>query len=165
MTLDLASLKTEILSQLEREDFALFYTDSGTEGLNVIYWDVKRKPAAADFLNAATKCGAKLITFFERVFSQVAIDEMIERLDDADLGRDEKRSYERRLKELQKFEGFTCELELSFEHGRHLYSFQVRTDWFEEFEDIFAEVAVGDLDNYEDEEEDEGPISGYFSRN
>jgi len=42
----------------------------------------------------------------------------------------------------------------------------VRTDWYEDFQDIFAEVTVGEAENYEeDEDEDDGPISGYFSRN
>lgn len=165
MALDLATLKAEILLQLQREDFAIFFTDSGSEGLSVIYWDVKRRPAFSEFLNAAQKSGAKLLVFYERVFSQVSIDEMLERLEACELTREEKRSYELRLKDLQKFEGFTCELELSFEYGHHIYVYQVRTDWFEEFEDIFADIAVGDSDLYEDEEEDEGPISGYFSRN
>jgi hypothetical protein len=165
MALDLATLKAEILPQLQREGFAIFFTDSGSEGLSVIYWDVKRHPDFSDFLNASKKCGTKLVIFYERLFSQVSIDEMLERLEACELSREEKRGYELRLKELQKFEGFTCELELSFEYGHHSYVYQVRTDWFEEFEDIFADLAVGDSDLYEDEEEDDGPIPGYFSRN
>lgn len=165
MALDLASLKAEVLSDLEREEFAIFFTDSGSEGLSVIYWDVKRRPAVSDFLHAARKCESKLITFYERVFSQAAIDDVLERIESSELSRDERRSYETRLKKLQEFEGFTCELELSFEYGHHVFVYQVRTDWFEDFEDIFAEVTVGDSDLYDDDEEDEGPISGYFSRN
>jgi hypothetical protein len=164
MAVDLASLKAEILSDLEREKFAIFFTDSGSEGFNAIYWDAKRRPAFVDFFHAAKASGAKLLIFYERVFSQISIDEMLERLESSELGREDKRSYELRLKELQKFEGFTCELELSFEHGRHIYVYQVRTDWFEDFEDIFADLAVGDAEVFE-EEEDDGPISGYFSRN
>jgi hypothetical protein len=165
MALDLAALKADILSQLGQEDLAIFFTDSGSEGLNVVYWDAKRRPAFAEFLKAAGKCGAKLVIFYERVFSQVSIDDTLESLENSELSREEKRSYELRLKELQKFEGFTCELEISFEYGHRVYVYQVRTDWFEEFEDIFADVAVGDSDLYDDEDEEEGPISGYFSRN
>lgn len=165
MALDLAALKKEVLSQLAQEDFAIFYTDSGSEGLNVVYWDAKRHPVFAEFLKTAEKCGSKLVIFYERLFSQASIDEILERLESSELSREEKRSYESRLKELQKFEGFTCELEISFEYGHHVYVYQARTDWFEEFEDIFADVAVGDSDLYDDEDEENGPISGYFSRN
>jgi hypothetical protein len=165
MAVDLTALKEEVLSQLAQEDFAIFYADSGSEGLNVIHWDIKRHPHFAEFLRTAEKCGSKLVMFYERRFSQVSIDEILERLENSELSREERRSYESRLKELQKFEGFTCELEISFEHGHHIYVYQARTDWFEEFEDIFADVAVGDSDLYDDEDEEDGPISGYFSRN
>ena len=166
MAVDLASLKTEILSQLEQEEFAIFYTDSGTEGLNVIYWDVSRYPDIRAFLAAAKRCQVRLIVFYERVFSQAAIDDVLERLESLEIAKEERRSYELRLRDLQKFEGFTCELEVFFDYGQHTYQYQVRTDWYEDFQDIFAEVTVGEAENYEeDEDEDDGPISGYFSRN
>jgi hypothetical protein len=165
MALDLASLKNEILGQLEREDFATFFADSGTEGLNVIYWDVKRRPNFREFLHAATKCGAKLVSFYERLFSQAAIDDTLERLQESDLGREEKRSYELRLRDLQKYEGFACELEVFFDYGHHIYQFEVRTEWYEEFEDIFADVAVGEVEASDDDESEDGHMSGYFSRN
>jgi hypothetical protein len=165
MALDLTAIKAEILTNLEQHGFATFYTDSSVEGMNTIYWDVRRHPSISEFLNAAKSAGSTLVTFYERTFSQVSIDDTLERLEDAELGREEKRSYELRLKELQKFEGFICELEVSFSYGSSIYQFQVQTDWFEEFETIFADVAVGEADLYDNEEDDEGPISGYFSKN
>jgi hypothetical protein len=165
MALDLTAIKAEILTNLEQQGFATFYTDSSVEGMNIIYWDVRRHPSIAEFLNTAKSAGSTLVTFYERTFSQVSIDDTLERLEEAELGREEKRSYELRLKELQKFEGFICELEVSFPYGSSIYQFQVQTDWFEEFETIFADVAVGEADLYDSEEDDEGPISGYFSKN
>src|SRR4051794_17618791 len=128
MPLDLSQLKTEILAALEQEDFATFFSDSGLSGTEVIYWDAARHPAISDFLGVAKKAGCKLIVFFERVFSQLSIDDTLERLEGLDLPREEKRSYELRLKELQKFEGFTCELEVSFSHGSNVYQYQARTE-------------------------------------
>jgi hypothetical protein len=165
MAVDLASLKSEILSNLESRNLPVFYTDSGSDGLNAIYWDAKRKPLFTEFLDIAQAAGARLLVFFERVFSQASIDDILERLEGLELGREEKRNYELRLKQLQKFEGFSCEIELSFEYGRRMYVYQMRTEWFEEFEDIFADVAVSEADLYEQDEEDDGPIPGYFSRN
>ena len=165
MPLDLSSLKTEILAQLEQEKFATFFSDSGMSGVDVIYWDSRRHPAIKDFLSVAKRCQCVLIVFYERTFSQVSIDETLERLEDSDLSREEKRNYELRLRDLQKFEGFTCELEISFTQDAHVYQYQARTEWFEEFETIFADIAVGDAELNEEEEDDEGPIPGYFSRN
>ncbi len=164
MTFDLAATKTDILTQLEQEGFATFFSESSMDGINVIYWDTKRHPAVHEFLQVAKRCGCLLIVFYERTFSQVSIDETLERLQEAELNREEKRSYELRLKELQKFEGFTCELDVAFTHDQQIYLYQLRTDWFEEFEDIFADVAVGEIDTFEEDDE-EGPVSGYFSRN
>lgn len=164
MATDLAAIKSEILTQLEQEDFAVFYSDSGMEGTNVVYWDTRRHPDIKQFLAVAKRAGCKLIVFYERTFSQASIDDILERLEESSLAHDEKRSYELRLKDLQKFEGFTCELEVSFSLGANAYQYQVRTDWYEEFEGIFADVAVGESELFE-EEDDEGPISGYFSRN
>ena len=166
MALDLSAMKTEILAKLEQEGFATFYSDSSRDTANTIYWDVRSHPEVERFLKTAKSCGCMLIVFYERTFSQVSIDDTLERLEACDMSREEKRSYEGRLKELEKFEGFTCEIEISFSHGGQTYSYQARTEWFEEFEDIFADVAVGESEIFEEEEEDdEGPISGYFSRN
>jgi hypothetical protein len=164
MRVDLESLKGEILAHLQREDFAVFLSDGSAEGINLIYWDTKRSPDFRGFLDAAGKTGVKLIVFYEHVFSQDGIDETLERLEESDLGREEKRSYELRLRDLQKYEGFSCELQLYFEYINHVYVYQARTDWYEDFEDIFADVTVGESEDFEDDEE-EGPIPGYFSRN
>lgn len=165
MPLDLSAMKAEILAKLDQESFAIFYSESGRDQLNSIYWDVKHHPEVDKFLAAAKSSGSTLVVFYERTFSQVSIDDTVERLDACDMSREEKRSYETRLKELEKFEGFTCEVELSFTNGGYAYVYQARTEWFEEFEDIFADVAVGESEMFEEEEDEEGPISGYFSRN
>jgi hypothetical protein len=164
MTIDLTATKTDILMQLEHEGFATFFSESSMDGMNVVYWDTKRHPAVQEFLQVAKRCNCPLVVFFERTFSQASIDDTLERLQDSELSLEEKRSYALKLKELQKFEGFTCELDVAFTHDQQVYLYQLRTDWFEEFEDIFADVAVGELDTFE-EDEDEGPVSGYFSRN
>jgi hypothetical protein len=166
MKVDLESLKGEILAHLQQEDFAIFHSDGSAEGINLIYWDSKRSPGVSGFLDAAKKSGVKLIVFYEHIFSQEGIDETLERLEESDLSRDEKRSYELRLHDLQKYEGFSCELQLFFAHINLVYVYQARTDWYEDFEDIFADVTVGESEDFEDEDdEEEGPIPGYFSRN
>ena len=163
MAVDLSSLKTEILAEIEQQGFATFFSDSSMEGLDVVYWDAARHPSISEFLKAAKRCNSALLVFYERTFSQVSIDDTLERLEESELSREEKRSYELRLRELQKFEGFICELEVSFTHDSLAYQYHVQTDWFEEFEEIFADLAVGEAEGFGDD--DEGPISGYYSRN
>jgi len=165
MALDLESLKTDILAQLKRKGFAIFFSDSEAEGLDVIYWDTRRYPDFRQYLDAAQQCGVKMVVFYERLFSQASIDDVMERVADSDLPREEKRSYELRLQELQKFEGFTGQLAVYFEAGTHFYEYEVRSPWFEDFEDIFADITVGETELDASDSEDEDPMSGYFSRN
>ena len=54
---------------------------------------------------------------------------------------------------------------LAVEAGTHFYQYEVRSPWFEDFEDIFADIAVGETEAGAGESEDEDPMSGYFSRN
>jgi hypothetical protein len=62
---------------------------------------------------------------------------------------------------LQAYEGFTCEVQLSFALENRLYVFELHTDWYQALAEIINEldVATTEID------EEEGPIGGYFSNN
>ena len=166
MAIDLAGAKTDILARIEREGFAVFFTDSGLDILtNVIEWDTRRHPDIGEFLAVARKCSTAVIVFYEQTFSQVSIDDLLERIEESDWTREEKRSYEQRLNELQKFEGFICQLEAAFIHDTVVYKYQLRTDWFWEFESIFADLTVGQGYDEDDGNGEDNSISGFFSRN
>ena len=165
MGIDLESIKAEMFAYLEKEGFAVFLSEVEADGLGVIYWDTRRHPDFRNFLDTAKKCNVKMVVFYDSVFSQTAIDETLESLEDnAEFSREEKRNYELRLRELQKYEGFTCMIQLYFELNTHVFGFELRTQWYEEFEDIFADVAVVQPESVE-ETDDDDPMSGYFSRN
>jgi hypothetical protein len=66
---------------------------------------------------------------------------------------------------LQAYEGFTCSLELSFALEGRLYLFELRTDWYDSMRDILNELEVAADPFSDEEEEEEGPIGGYFSNN
>jgi hypothetical protein len=104
----------------------------------------------------------KIIVFNHQAFSLDQIDEALEQLDETDFTREEKRNYETRLRQLQGYEGFTCSLELSFSLDGRIYVYELHTDWYETLNNILAEL---DTAIEEAEEEDEGPIGGYFSNN
>jgi hypothetical protein len=162
MAMDLETAKTEIKTYLEQSNLGVFHGYSGMGDSVSVYWDTERHPDFREFLKAAEKAGVKLVVFYSRQFSLDQIDEIIEELQEADFTREEKRNYEHRLRDIQKYEGFTCEVELSFALDGRVYLFQMQTDWYRAWEDILSEI---DSAVDEDIQEDEGPIPGYFSNN
>ena len=128
-----------------------------------VYWDVENHPDFREFLQVGRLAGAKMFVFYHRAFSLDAIDEALDHIEDSELPRDEKRSFENRLRELQAYEGFTCAIELSFDLDGRVYLFELRTEWYEALNDLLAEIDAATEDVEDDE--DPGPISGYFSKN
>ena len=163
MALDLESLRKEVGEFLEESEIPVFYGyRQMLDAINQVSWDVEAHPDFRDFVKAGRKAGAKLIVFSYRAFSLDQIDEALDRLEDSSLSREEKRSFENRLRQLQGYEGFTCSLELSFGLESDVYTFELHTDWYGAMNQIVAE-----LDTLADEEEDgpEDTLGGYFSKN
>jgi len=59
------------------------------------------------------------------------------------------------------YEGFICEIELSFDHQGRVFLFDLRTEWYEEFSEILGEIQMLSADA----EDNDTPMSGYFSKN
>ncbi len=111
---------------------------------------------------AILDAAAKTVPYQRKIWADY-IDDAVARLEAAELPRDEQRPLERRLNSLRDYAGFTCDLELSFDHQGRVYCFSLRTEWYEDLLDILDEI---DASYPEQEEEDgEGPLGGYFSRN
>ncbi len=162
MALDLESLRAEIQAYLDDSGLAVFYGyHSMPDALNQVSWDTEGHPDFKQFLAAAVKAGSKLIVFHHQSFSLDQIDEAIDRLEDSDFTRDEKRSYETRLRQLQAYEGFTCAVELSFCVNGRTYVFELHTEWYEALNDILAELDAA----AEEQQQDHGTLGGYFSNN
>ncbi len=85
-------------------------------------------------------------------------------LEVCDLTREEKRSYESRLRNLQAYEGFTSTLHLSFALDGRMFLFDLRADWYEALDDILMDLDVASAD-IDEEEGSDGPVGGYFSNN
>jgi hypothetical protein len=114
-------------------------------------------------VQTARTAGAKIIILNQREFSSDIIDDALEQLEVSDLPVDDQRTIERRLKEMRVYEGFTCSLELSFDYEGRIFLFDLQTDWYEDFSTLIEDLDFFDTD--EEEDDDEGPISGYFSKN
>jgi hypothetical protein len=163
MATDLETLRTEIQEYLDQSKLGVFHGYGSLNDRVSVYWDIERHPDFRGFIQAAEKAGAKLVVFYHQQFSLDQVDDVLEEIEDSDLTREEKRNLENRVREVQKYEGFTCGVELSFSSEGRVYLYQQRTEWYQNWEDILSELDAA-VDE-ESEDEDSGPIAGYFSNN
>ena len=162
MDLNLDTLKREIVEYLDSGGFAVFHSSPGAlEGLPMVLWDTQRYPDYQLFLEVARKSGTAVMLFATREFESADIDELVERLNESSLPRDERREYEARLRDMRIYEGVTCSLELAFDYNSRLCVYEVQPDWYEEFLAVEDEI-VSRLD---DEESEDDSLGGYFSKN
>jgi hypothetical protein len=161
MATDLETIRTEIQTHLEQSNLAVFHGYSSLTDSISVYWDTERHPDFRGFLHAAEKAGVRLVVFYHQQFSLAEIDEVLQELEDSELSREEKRAYESRLRDIQKYEGFTAVVELSFSIDGRGYLYRLNTEWYGAWEDILAEIDAAT----DESDEEEGPISGYFSNN
>jgi hypothetical protein len=164
---NLDTLKTEIPEYLHSKGLAVFqgFVNELHEQ-KLVFWDVDHEPDYRVFVECAVRAAVQLVVFNYRKFQREMVDDALERLEEADLPREEQRAMDRRLKELRAFDGFTCSIELAFEIQGRFYVYDQRTEWYEELLDLMDQIdsatTLGDL---EDDEEDEDMGGGYFSRN
>ena len=163
MALDLETLRLELQASLEELGIAVFHGYARmADTLGHVYWDTDTRPDFREFLQVGRRAGAKLFVFHHQSLLQTELDEASEYLDDAELTREERRQYENRIRDLQAYEGFTCSLEVSFEIDGRVYMYEVSTEWYQALSELLAELEAA---SSEAEDEGEGPIGGYFSKN
>jgi hypothetical protein len=161
---NLDTLRHEIEQHLESRGLAVFrsYPRADSEGslASAVYWDSETHPDYREFVEAACAAGVRLITLFARDLTPDIVENALAQLSSSDLERDERRALDARLNEIQAYEGFTCQIELSFDHAQRTYVFEVRTEWFDELNDLVERIEYSFQD-----EGDENPLSGYYSNN
>ena len=161
---NLEALRTEMLDHLASRNLVVFHSHPRADELGAhIYWDTEHYADYRQFVAAAEAAGVRLITVFARVFSDELIENCTELLDGADFGRDERRSLEARLRELSAYVGFTCEIEMAFDLNGQTYVFDLRTDWFDEANELQDSLEAAY--SPEEDEEQKGPLGGYYSNN
>jgi hypothetical protein len=163
MKLNLDTLRSEIQEYLESRGMVVFqsFPRTGEPGPSV-YWDTARNSDFRPFLAAAEAAGVRLVSLFAREFEEDQIEDALEQLAEANLDRDERRVIETRLKEMHAYSGFTCQIELSFDLATRVYIFDLRTEWFDDLNDLIDRIEEA----YQGDDESEGPLStGYLSKN
>lgn len=166
MDLNLETLKGEMLDYLAASEFAVFRSVSGgLDNLNVIAWDTERFPDYRMFLETARKAGQKLILFASRELDDEEVEEALEELEEIEMSHDEQREFETRIREASRHVGSICTLEMAFDYNSHLYVYEARPDWYEEFleacDELTAMLPAGD--DVADEGHD--GLGGFYSNN
>ena len=166
LDLNLETLKSEMLDYLAASEFAVFRSHAGgLDNLNVITWDSERFPDYRMFLDTARKVGQKLILFASRELDEEEVEEAVEELEELELSREEQREFESRIREARRHVGTTCALEMAFDYNAHLYVYEARPDWYEEFleacDELTAMLPAGD--DLADEGHD--GLGGFYSNN
>jgi hypothetical protein len=162
--LNLDTLKREILDYLDSTGLAVFHSSpGGLDGQPLVLWDAERHPDYQMFLDVARKCGTQLVVFASREFTTDDLDDLLGHIDELEFDRDQKRDYERRLREMRIHDGVTCSIELGFDYHSRFYVYEVQPDWYDEFLSVEDEILslIADVDEMEDDE----PLGGYFSKN
>jgi hypothetical protein len=134
--------------------------DSENSLNGMVFWDSEQYPDYRGFIDAAAAAGARMMTLYSREFTSEMVENALAQLSDSDLERDERRAVELRLNEIRAYEVFTCQIELCFDHAQRTYVFDIRTEWFDELNDLIER-----MDDFFEDDEDENPLSGYYSNN
>lgn len=162
MKLNLDSLRAEIESYLETRGLIVFHSHPRTgDTSSSVYWDTERYPDYKQFLSAAELSGTKMVAIHAREFNEDILDDALDHAASANLPRDERRAIELRLKEMRGYLGFTCQIELSFDLVPRVYVFDLRTEWFDDLNDLLDRV-----DDAQHKHDGDSPMGGgYFSKN
>jgi hypothetical protein len=164
MNLNLDTVKAEAEEYLNQNGFLVFRGFSrGLDDVPEVDWDTVHYPDFRMFLDVAKKLNVKLVVMHHREFDSEIVDAAIDQLSTAGFEFEEQTQIETRLRELSMYDGFTCQLELSYDYEGILYLFELRTPWYTELTHLLDDIdSVGDDD---DDEEDEESYGGYYSRN
>ena len=163
MDLNLEPLKREILAYLASSEFAVFHcSPGGLDALPLVLWDVERYPDYQMFLDAARKAGVKLILFGACELEAADLDELKEGIEESELTREQQRDCLSRLRALRAYEGVTCSIELAFDFNSRVYVYELQPDWYDDFVNLEDEIMAHVPDS---EDDDNGSLGGYYSKN
>jgi hypothetical protein len=162
MKQNLDTLKTEIDNYLKQSGFVVFYGMSRSiDEAPEIDWDTAHYPDYRQFLEVAKQLSARLIVLHHREFDSEIIDRALDQLEGTSVEYEDRRHIEARLRELNMYDGFTCVIELSFDYQDVMYMFELRTDWYNELNDILEQLDIAP----DGEADDDDTFGGYYSKN
>jgi hypothetical protein len=160
MELNLELVRAEIEQYLESSGIAVFHAFPGIdEEAPIVQWDTEHHPDYRAFLAVAEAAGVRLVALHANEFNDEVLDETLKRLQESAIGSADRTAMERRLREMRRYNGYTCQIELSFDLASRIYVFDMRTEWFQELSEMLDQI-----DEATEVPEPPGP-SGFFSNN
>ena len=166
MNVNLNALRQEIAEHVTSRGLVVFECDlRSVETEQAVYWNLDREPDYKRFVAAAEAAGARLVTIYSRDLKGDLLESLLEKIEDLPLEPSERRSLERRLRELRAYEGFTGHIEISFDVAGRDYIFDLRAEWYEEIDELMDEMAAAVDDAEDDDDASDEPMAPYFSRN
>ncbi len=165
---DLERLENQVSQLLKDGGFAEFKSEPRGPDMPMIHWDTENYPDPATFLQVAGQLEIKLVCHSADVFHVAALDESIEAIRKAGVAREEIREFERELKRFRGYEGFLCDVELSFDFEGRVYCYDSQAPWYDEYLELMDRIDT--ILDFEDGDDDDDPSPGpgplgYFSRN
>ena len=162
MAANLEQLQRAILSELQDRNLVVFrsYPRGPELGADAMYWDTDAHPDFREFLAAAEAAGIRLLTLSAQPLTEDMIEDALEHLNSTRLERDERRAIEVRLKEMRRYDGFLCQLELSFSLDRRTYIFEAATEWYDDLTELLERI-----ENSFGTAQDQSPLGGFYSNN
>ena len=127
MRANLDALKDDILKQLAAQGFIVFPGYSrNPEPRPLAFWDTRTSTDFEPFLATARQVGTKLIVFNHLQFMPGMAEDAAEGLEDCEMPPEERRGYERRLRDMLAYHGFTCVLEISYDFEGRTFVFELQ---------------------------------------
>jgi hypothetical protein len=162
MRQDLDTLCEEIERALEEARVTVFRgVPRQPDARPQMEWDVAQFPDFRHFLAVAEGIGVRLMVFHQEKLTEDILDSAAERLEEADLPREEEREYERNLATARGYAGFVGAIDLSFDFDGTNYSFRLAAPWFMDFLELVEVIEEA----IEQMPEDDSIGGGYFSQN
>ena len=165
MRQDLDTVLEEVERTLKAKNFTIFRGHSrGFDSRPQVEWDVENRPDFREFLDVAEALSVRLIVVQQSKLEPEMIESALERLELAEVPTSERREYERDIERLRAYVGFSCSLQLSFDHNGLTYLYELYTPWYSELLDIAEEIDTA-IDEQTRQSSQGGPIGGYYSQN
>jgi hypothetical protein len=166
MTSNLNTLRAQIQEHLTSRGLVVFHGFLGASGHQPsAYWDTARRPDYQEFIATAEAAGARVITMFANEFSAEEVDDALAMLEGSQLDSEESRTIESRLREMRAYDGFTCSIELSFDHKGRSYLYELSTEWHDEFNDLRERIDDAYSEDDSEEDDDRPSFGSYYSQN
>jgi len=151
---DLTNLKDDMTAFIEGHGMRRFPAYVDSEQVQVVTWKETNNPDGwKDFVELAKSAGSTFLTIADWALDRAELDELVERLRNADFSNDEDMEEARWLRTYVSKTGF---IQLGWAHQGSMFLYEISTDWYDRYQHLvelaedFGGIAIDESD--EDDE-------------